>query len=109
MARMRTHPSVQNPVVRNLHKIFIGVAGGTVVLTGIALLALPGPGGLVVFGGLAILGAEFAWARRLQRKAEAQAHTVVAKAQKIRRRRASLRARRPTGPRVDVPTKPGRQ
>jgi uncharacterized protein (TIGR02611 family) len=32
---------------------------------GILLLPLPGPGWLVIFAGLGILGTEYAWARRL--------------------------------------------
>jgi len=32
-------------------------------LAGIAMLVLPGPGWLAIFGGLAILATEFAWAR----------------------------------------------
>lgn len=44
-------------------KIVIAVIGTTVLLAGIAMLVLPGPGWLAIFGGLAILGTEFAWAR----------------------------------------------
>ena len=40
------------------------VIGGTVLLAGIALLFLPGPAIVVIPAGLAILGMEFAWARR---------------------------------------------
>lgn len=38
--------------------------GVTVVLAGIALLALPGPGMLVVIVGLIVLATEFVWAQR---------------------------------------------
>ncbi len=49
----------------NLFKrILIALAGGTVVLIGIALIPLPGPGLLVILAGLGILATEFAWARR---------------------------------------------
>ena len=42
------------------------VVGGTALLVaGIAMLVLPGPGWLTIFGGLAILAGEFLWARRL--------------------------------------------
>ena len=40
------------------------VVGGTVLLVGIALIVLPGPAFIVIPAGLAILGIEFAWARR---------------------------------------------
>lgn len=40
-------------------------AGLGMVLLGILLLALPGPGLLTIAGGLAILAVDFVWARRL--------------------------------------------
>lgn len=46
-----------------LWRALIAIAGTTVILTGIALLPLPGPGWLVIIAGLAILATEFAWAR----------------------------------------------
>jgi len=40
------------------------IAGGfTLLAFGIALLVLPGPGWLMIAAGLALLAAEFAWAR----------------------------------------------
>ncbi len=44
------------------------VVGGTVLLTGVVMLALPGPGFLVMLAGLTILAAEFAWARRWMKR-----------------------------------------
>jgi putative transmembrane protein PGPGW len=41
------------------------VVGCTLLLVGAALLVLPGPGLLVIGLGLALLSAEFVWARRL--------------------------------------------
>lgn len=54
-----------NPTGRIALKIFVAVAGAIVVAVGIALIPLPGPGWLVVIGGLAIWAVEFHWARRL--------------------------------------------
>jgi len=51
-------------------KLFIAVIGGTVLLLGVALLVLPGPGTLVIAAGLAILATEFLWARRAWRNAK---------------------------------------
>ena len=48
---------------RNFKRVMIALVGGTVLLLGLALLVLPGPGIPVVIGGLAILAVEFAWAR----------------------------------------------
>ena len=47
------------------YRVAVAIIGATVVLGGIALIPLPGPGWLIVFGGLAILATEFAWAGRL--------------------------------------------
>ena len=41
------------------------VVGFTVLAAGVAMLVLPGPGWVVIAVALAILAAEFAWARRL--------------------------------------------
>jgi uncharacterized protein (TIGR02611 family) len=44
------------------------VLGFTVLLIGIAMIALPGPAFIVIPLGLAILASEFVWARRLLSK-----------------------------------------
>jgi tellurite resistance protein TerC len=49
-------------------RIAVGLVGGTVLAIGVALLVLPGPAFVVIPLGLAILGVEFAWARRWLRK-----------------------------------------
>jgi uncharacterized protein (TIGR02611 family) len=46
-------------------KILIGVVGAALVIGGLILVPLPGPGWLIVFAGLAVLATEFAWAHRL--------------------------------------------
>ena len=43
----------------------VAVLGTAIVVAGIALLPLPGPGWLIIFIGLGILASEFEWARRL--------------------------------------------
>ena len=48
----------------------IAVVGGTVVLVGILMIALPGPAVVVIPAGLAILALEFAWARVWLKKAQ---------------------------------------
>jgi Putative transmembrane protein (PGPGW) len=42
----------------------IGLIGGTVIVIGVLMIVLPGPAFIVIPAGLAILGLEFAWARR---------------------------------------------
>ena len=51
-------------VKARVKRFLIGIAGGTVLLLGIALLVLPGPAFVVIPAGLAILATEFHWARR---------------------------------------------
>jgi uncharacterized protein (TIGR02611 family) len=43
----------------------VAIIGTSVVIVGAILIPLPGPGWLIVLTGLAILAAEFMWARRL--------------------------------------------
>jgi len=59
-----------NLLPKILRRILVGVVGGTIVLIGVALLVLPGPAFLVIPLGLLILASEFAWARRLLRRAK---------------------------------------
>lgn len=46
-------------------RVAVTVAGVAVIAVGIVLLPLPGPGWLIIFAGLGLLGTEYAWARRL--------------------------------------------
>jgi uncharacterized protein (TIGR02611 family) len=59
-----------------LRKLIVAVIGVTVVVFGIAMIVLPGPAIIVIPVGLAILGTEFAWARRAIRRAR----VMIAKA-----------------------------
>ncbi len=43
----------------------IALAGLVVIIAGVVLLALPGPGWLIIFAGLGIWATEFAWAKSL--------------------------------------------
>lgn len=47
-----------------LVRITVTVAGPLVMLAGVAMLVLPGPGLVVIAGGLALLALEYEWARR---------------------------------------------
>jgi tellurite resistance protein TerC len=49
---------------RQARKVVILLLGSTVLLVGLAMVLLPGPAVLVIPLGLAILGVEFAWARK---------------------------------------------
>jgi tellurite resistance protein TerC len=49
-------------------RVVVIVIGFTVLIIGIIMIALPGPGILVIPLGLAILATEFIWAKRLLRR-----------------------------------------
>ncbi len=77
-------------VLQNGKRIAVLVIGLALVVGGLALLVLPGPGILIVIAGLAVLGTEFAWARHLMDRAKDQAGKAKEKAGGVlRRRRAS--------------------
>ncbi|MFN9369551.1 MAG: PGPGW domain-containing protein [Planctomycetia bacterium] len=50
--------------IRIVRRGAVFVVGGAVLVTGIAMVLLPGPAVVVIPLGLAILAAEFVWARR---------------------------------------------
>ncbi len=50
---------------KHARQLVVLVIGLTVIAVGVALLVLPGPAFVVIPLGLAVLGTEFVWARRL--------------------------------------------
>ena len=65
-----------NHVPPVLRKGLIGVIGITIVLIGLLLIFLPGPGSLVIVAGIAVLATEFVWARQLIRRGRELARKV---------------------------------
>lgn len=60
---------MRTPVtLKGARRLVVAVVGGTIVLVGIGLLVVPGPGLLFIVAGLALLGTEFVWARSLMSK-----------------------------------------
>ncbi|GLY30438.1 hypothetical protein Kisp02_38030 [Kineosporia sp. NBRC 101731] len=55
-----------------MYRIVVGLVGGAIVVGGLVLVPLPGPGWLIVFVGLAVLATEFTWAARLEQFARKQ-------------------------------------
>ena len=47
-----------------LRKVAVTVAGPLIVLAGLAMLVLPGPGLVAIAAGLGVLAVEYEWARR---------------------------------------------
>jgi uncharacterized protein (TIGR02611 family) len=56
--------------------VLVALAGLTVIVTGLLLVPLPGPGWLIVFVGVAVLGTEFPAAHRLTELVRGQARRV---------------------------------
>ena len=74
---------------RAARRVAIAVIGTTVILLGIAMLVLPGPGLLTIVGGLAILGLEFAFARRWLQRIKKETRSTVEKVKdRVRQKRA---------------------
>jgi len=81
---------------RTARRIVIAVIGSTVVLLGIAMLVLPGPGLLTIVGGLAILGLEFAFAKRWLERIKSTTRKAVDEAKRRVRRKPRGDAPPPT-------------
>ena len=87
--RWHNHPAfvpvkaVTRFIQRSGKRVAVTIAGFAVLLAGIALLVLPGPGWLLIFIGLTILATEYVWAQRLlnaaKRKAEQAKAAVLRK------------------------------
>jgi uncharacterized protein (TIGR02611 family) len=52
----------RNALLNNAWRIAVFTVGMAVLLAGVAMLVLPGPGWAAIFVGFAILATEFAWA-----------------------------------------------
>jgi uncharacterized protein (TIGR02611 family) len=76
-------------VTRYLYRVVVALAGATVIVLGMVLLPLPGPGWVIIFLGLGIWASEFRWAARLLRWVRAR---VVAWARWLSRRSPMVRA-----------------
>ena len=62
-----------------LRRVLVFVIGMTLLLAGVTMLVLPGPGLLVIFGALALLATEFAWAHALLQRAKHHASRAANK------------------------------
>ncbi|WP_407554116.1 TIGR02611 family protein [Streptomyces sp. Pv4-95] len=80
---------------RPLHvswQVGVFVVGLAVVVAGVIMLPLPGPGWLVIFGGMAIWATEFVWAQLVLRWTKVKVTEAAQKAldPKVRRRNIIL-------------------
>jgi uncharacterized protein (TIGR02611 family) len=76
---------------RHARKIGVFVVGWLIVIVGLLLVPLPGPGWAIVFVGLSLLSTEFAWAARLKNRVQ---QWLSAWVHKVQARRAQRRQRR---------------
>lgn len=71
-------------------KIIITAIGVPIIIVGIILIPLPGPGLLIVFAGLFVLSLEFEWAERYRDQAQAKLKKIISqsreRADKINKR-----------------------
>jgi uncharacterized protein (TIGR02611 family) len=63
-------------LLRGGRKLVIAIVGGSVLVVGIIMIVTPGPAVVVIPAGLAILGTEFVWARRILKRMKAQAEAL---------------------------------
>ncbi|MBI4843304.1 MAG: PGPGW domain-containing protein [Nitrospirae bacterium] len=54
--------------VKQARRLILTVIGVTIILLGVIMLVTPGPGIPAIAVGLALLGTEFVWARKLLKK-----------------------------------------
>ncbi len=63
---------------RNFKRVLILIVGSAVIIVGIALAPVPGPGGIpVIIAGLMILATEFLWAKRLVTRTRQQGYAMA--------------------------------
>lgn len=60
------------PHTARVYRATIGALGALIIVVGLVLVPLPGPGWLIVLTGVAIIASEFQFARRLLRFAQAR-------------------------------------
>ncbi len=81
--RSRITEAWENPatreIARHTRRVVVTAVGLAVVVVGVLLLVLPGPGLLVVIAGLALLATEYEWARRLLERAREKSRSAASK------------------------------
>lgn len=78
-----------NPLIK---RVLVGFVGGLVTLIGVVALVAPGPGWLIIFTGLGILGSEFAWAARVLTSARGVANRAATAAKIKKKHRLMIMA-----------------
>jgi hypothetical protein len=76
-SRTRVTDQHKSPVSRTARKASVGAAGLATIALGVVLIPLPGPGTLVILGGVSVLGKEFPAARRLADRGKGVLRRVI--------------------------------
>lgn len=82
-----------------MKKVLIAIGGGSLLMVGLVLLVLPGPGVLFLLAGMALLATEFRWARGMFRSMKRR----LAKWRRKAGLRNKVRFRRATHSTVRIP------
>jgi uncharacterized protein (TIGR02611 family) len=82
----------RNALLNNAWRITVFTVGMAVLLAGVAMLVLPGPGWAAIFVGFAILATEFAWAQAALARAKETANRAKERAldPRVRRRNSII-------------------
>jgi uncharacterized protein (TIGR02611 family) len=77
---------------RSAKRVAITIAGFALILAGLVLSlpGIPGPGILVIIGGLAVLATEYAWARRVLDRTRDRARRAAQRVRRARRQGSSV-------------------
>ena len=67
----------------------VAIVGGTLIVVGLLMLVLPGPGIAVLALGLVVLATEFAWAERTLHKLRSGGSATMARARSVWRKPGS--------------------
>ncbi|GAA2097030.1 PGPGW domain-containing protein [Actinomadura alba] len=62
--------------LRVLRKVVVAVTGVVVILAGVVMMVLPGPGVVAILAGLGLLGTEFPAARRVSERLQGYVRTA---------------------------------
>lgn len=67
--------------VRQARRAAVAVVGVILILAGVVMLIIPGPGILTIVLGLALLATEFSWAHALLKRLQTRGRTLKARLQ----------------------------
>ena len=82
------------PVLGFFYRVLIALVGGVLILAGLIMLITPGPGWVTIFLGLAVLGSEFSWSRRLLAWLRQKVTRAWERGKILKRARSAKRAER---------------